>query len=93
VRYSVLDDEGFDSVGMGEGHAKTHGASIVLHVKCIARKPERFGEVIHDDGEMVERVGEFRRGRPVTVAKSRVIWRDKVITIGEPGEQRFEHPR
>src|ERR1700731_732723 len=93
VRHSVLDDEGLDSVRMGEGHAKAHGPPIVLHVKRVAGKPERVGEVIHDDGEIIERVGEFRSGWPVAVPKSRVIRRDKVITVGEPGEQGFEHPR
>jgi hypothetical protein len=51
--------EGLDPVRMREHHAKAHGAAIVLHVKRVARKPERFGEINHDLGAASERVGEF----------------------------------
>src|SRR6266404_5273131 len=35
VRHSVLHDESLDPVGMGQGHAKTHGAAVILHVKRV----------------------------------------------------------
>jgi hypothetical protein len=56
VRHSVLDDEGLDTLGMGQGHAKTHGATIVLHVQRLARELERFGQVIHDLRVVIERI-------------------------------------
>ena len=78
---------------MGQNHAKTHRAAVILHVKRVAREPERFGEVIHDLSDMVERVRELLRVRPVAVSEAWVIGRDKVIAIGKPGEKRLEHPR
>jgi len=48
---TVLNDESLDPVRMGQGHAKTHEAAVILHVQRVAREPECFGEVIHDLGE------------------------------------------
>ena len=70
---------------MGYRHAKTHGVAVILYVTRVARKPQRFGEVIHDLGKMIERMREFSRVRPVAVSKDRVIGRDK-------GEDRLEYP-
>jgi hypothetical protein len=36
MRHSVLDDESFDPVRMSQGHAKTHRAPVILHVKRVA---------------------------------------------------------
>src|SRR5207253_1954552 len=80
-------------VRMGQGHTKTNRAAVILHVKRVAREPERFGEMIYDFGVVIERVCEFFRVRPVAVPKARVIGRDKVRAIGKPGEERLEHPR
>ena len=87
----VLDDERCNALGMCEDHAKTYRAAIILHVQRIAREAERFGEVIHDFGDVIESVGEFFRVGPVAVAEAGVVGRDKVIAIGEPGEKRLEH--
>src|SRR5467141_1092669 len=78
---------------MDQGHAKTHGAAVILHVERTVGEPERFGEVIHDFGEVIERVREFFRVWPVTVSEAGVIRRHKVIVIGKLGEERLEHPR
>ena len=47
----------------------------------------------HDLGVVIERIRELFRVRPVAVAEARVIGRDQVIAIGEPGEERLEHSR
>jgi hypothetical protein len=78
---------------MGQGHAKTHGAAVILHVKRVAREPKSFGEAIHGFGDVIERVREFLRVWPVTISEAGVIGRDKVIVIGKLGEERLEHPR
>jgi len=70
VRHSILDDEALDSVRMGQGHAKTHGAAVILHESVLAREPKNFGEVIHGFGDVIEHVGEFFRVRPVTVSEA-----------------------
>jgi hypothetical protein len=93
VRHCVLDNESLDPVRMGQGHAKTHRAAVILHVKGVAREPERFGEVIHDLGVVIERIREFFRVGPVAVSETRIIGRDKVVATGKPGEERREHPR
>ncbi len=92
VRHRVLDDESFDAVRMSQGYAKTHGASIILHVKGVTRKPERFTKVIHDLRIVTKRIRELFRVRPVAVSEAGVIGRDKVIAIGKPGEERLKHP-
>src|SRR6266446_4698098 len=93
VRHSILDYETLDSGWMGQGHAKTHGAAVILHVKRVAREPKSFGEMIHGFCDVIERVREFFRVWPVTVSEAGVIGRDKVVVIGEPGKKRLEHPR
>jgi hypothetical protein len=93
VRHCVLDNESLNPLRMRQGYAKTHGAAVILHVECIVRKPERFGETRHDLGAVIKGVGKLFRVRPVAVPKSRVIRRDEMIVVGESSEQRFEHPR
>ena len=93
MRHSVLDDQGLDPLRVGQGHPETHGAAVILHIKRVVRDAQRFGEVVHDLGVVIERVGELLRVRPVAVAKARVVGRDEVIAIGKPGEERLEHPR
>src|SRR4030088_1598461 len=86
VRRRSLNDDRLDPVRISQRHPKAHGAAIVLHVKRIARKPECFGEAIHDPGAVVERIGEFFWIRPVAVSETGIIWRDKMIAIGKPCE-------
>jgi hypothetical protein len=66
-------------------------AAIILHVKGVVGEAERLGEAIRDLFDVIERVGEFFRIRPVAVPEAGVIRRDKVIAAGKPGEQRLEH--
>ena len=93
VRDSVLDNQSFDPLRVGQNHPKAHRAAVILHVQCVARKPERFGKVIHDLSDMIERVSELFRVRPIAMSKARIIRSDHVIAIGKPGEERLEHPR
>src|SRR5258707_10884684 len=93
VRNGILDYETLDSVRMSQGHAKTHGAAVILHVKRVAREPKSFGEVIHGFSDVIERVREFFRVWPVTVSEAGVIGRDKVIAVGKPGKKWLEHRR
>src|SRR5712671_4749013 len=93
VRHGILDYETLDSARMSQGHAKTHGAAVILHVKRVAREPKSFGEVIHGFGDVIERVREFFRVWPVTVSEAGVIRRDQVIVIRKLGEEWLEHPR
>src|ERR1700722_2904404 len=49
--------------------------------------------MIHDVGVLIEGIRECFRIRPVAVSEARVIWRDQVIAIGKPCEERLEHSR
>ena len=71
---------------MGQGHSKTHGAAVILHVKRVAREPKSLGEVIHGFGDVIERICECFRVWPVTVSEAWVIRRDQVIAICKPGQ-------
>src|SRR5207253_8428918 len=78
---------------MSQRHSKTNRAAVILHVKSKTREPERFGEVIHDLGDVIERIREFLRIRPVAVSEAWVIRRNQVIATGKPREERLELPR
>src|SRR5579871_5924703 len=93
VGYRILDDESFDSLRVGQDHAKADGATVILHVEVEAGETERFGEVIHYFRDVIEGVRELFRVRPVAVTEAWVIGRDKVIAIGKTGEERLEHSR
>ena len=93
VCHGVLNNESFYALRVRKGHAKTHGAAVILHVKRVTREPERFGEVIHDLGDVIEGVREFLRVRPVAVSEARVIRSNQVIVVCEPGQQGLEHSR
>jgi hypothetical protein len=93
VRDRVLDDESLRPFWVCQYHAKANRAAIVLHIKRVLRHPERFGEVIHNLGDVIEGIREFFRVRPVAVSKAWVIGRDKVMAIRKPSEERLEHPR
>ena len=66
---------------MRQHHAKSHRAAVILHVQRVAREAERFGEVIHDLGDVIERICEFFRVRPIAMSEGRLIGRDKMIPI------------
>ena len=89
----VLDDEVLDPFGMGQDHAKADWSAVVLHVQRVMRKAERFGEMIHHVGDVIEGVREFFWVRPVTVTEAGIIGRDEVVAIGKAGEERLEHSR
>jgi len=91
MRHSVLNYESFYTLGVRQCHAKTNRAAVILHVKSKTREPQRFGEVIHDLGDVIERVRKFLWVRPITVSEARIVGRDKVKAIGKPGEERLEH--
>ena len=78
---------------MRQGHAKTNRPAVILHVKGIARESEHFGELIHDLGNVIERICELFRVRPVAMSEARIIWCDEVILIRKAGEERLEHSR
>src|SRR5580704_3754006 len=88
----VLNNESFYALRMRERHAKTDRAAVILHVKRVTREPERFSEVIHDLGQVIESVREFFRVRPVAVSEAGVIGSDDVKLPREAGEKRLEHP-
>ena len=92
MRHGVLDDERLDPVRMRQSHAKADRTAVVLHVQRVARETERLGEAIHDLGEVIERIRELFRIGPVAVSETRIVRRDQVIPIGQPREQRLEHP-
>ena len=93
MRDRGLNDQRFDAVRMRECHTETHGSAIILHVERVSRKAEHFDEVIHDFGVVVERVCEGSWIRPIAMPKSRIVRRDQMEMIGEPGEEWLEHSR
>jgi hypothetical protein len=68
-------------------------AAVVLHEQGVPAQAEPVGEPPDDLGQVVEGVGEAGRVGRVAVAETRVIRRDEVEGVGQPGQQRFPHPR
>ena len=56
---------------MSQGHAKAHGAAVVLHVKRVAGELHGFGEVIHNPGVVIDRIRKTLSVRPIAVSESR----------------------
>jgi hypothetical protein len=75
----ILDHEGADLLGMGDGEPKAHGSAIVLHVKDIAPQTERLGEIPNYGRDMVEGVDKLLCTRRVAVSESGVVRRDKMV--------------
>ena len=93
MRHSVLHDERFHPIRIRQRHPKTHWHAVVLHVKRVTRKPQRFGKMIHDFRDVIERVREFFRIRPITMTETGIIRRNQMITIRKARKERLKHPR
>ena len=65
VRHSILDDESLNSLRVCQDHAKANRPSVVLHIKRVAREPERLAEVIHDLSVVIEGIRELFWVRPI----------------------------
>ena len=89
----ILDDEGLGAFGMGEDDAKAHGAAVVLHIEGVAGEGEGLGEVVDENGDVVEGVGEVGGVGPVAVAEAGIVGGDEVVGVGEAGEERLKHAR
>ena len=89
----ILDDESLDPLRVRQCHAKANRPAIVLHVRSVVRQAYRLREIVDHGSDVIERIFEPLRVRPVAVSEARVIGRDEVIAIGKPGEERLEHPR
>lgn len=93
MRDRVLNNESYDTVRVRERHPKADWTAVILHVERVTREPERFGEMVHDVGVVIERVREFFWIRPVAVSKARIVRRDQMKAIGKTSEKRLKHPR
>lgn len=93
MRHGILHDEGLDPIRMRQGHTIPHRSAVVLHVKCVAREPERLGEMSHDLRVVIEAVRELLWIRPIAVPEARVVGSYKVKAIGKARVQRLEHAR
>ena len=86
----ILDDVSLHPLRVCQCHAKANRPTVVLHIQRVVRQAHRLREIVDHGRDVVERIIEQLRVRPVAVSEARVIGRDKVITIGKPGEERLE---
>ncbi len=91
MRDGVLDDDRRHALRVLERHAEADGTAVVVHVERVAGETELPCEAVDDGRDVVERVREVLRVRPVAVAKARIVGSDQVIPLGEKREQRLEH--
>jgi hypothetical protein len=89
----ILDDESLHPLWVCQYRAKADRPAVVLHVKRVVRQTHRLREIVDHGSNVVEGIVEPLRIQPVAVSEAWVIGRHKVITIGEPCEERLEHPR
>src|ERR1700740_1942885 len=81
----ILNNQSFYALGVRQDHSETHRPAIILHVKCVAREPERFGKPIHDVGVVIECVSELFGIRPIAVSEARVARSYPALAIREGG--------
>src|SRR5262245_41917565 len=93
VSNGILDNETLHAIRVCQYHAKANPPTVVLHIERAVRQTHRLREIVDHGSDVIERVIEPLRVRPVAVPKPRIIGRDKMITIGKPHEERFEHSR
>ena len=89
----VLHDHRPHPGGVRGRQTEADRAAVVLHEKGVAAEAELLGEAPDDLGQVVEGVGEAGRVGGIAVPEARVVRRDQVEGVGQPGQQRFPHPR
>jgi hypothetical protein len=93
VRHRVLHDHRPHPGGVRGCQPEPDRAAVVLHEQGVAAEAELLGEASDDLGQVIEGVGEAGRVGGVAVAEARVVRRDQVEGVGQPGQQRFPHSR
>ncbi len=67
--------------------AEANRAAVVLHVETESIEAELDQQPLHDLGQVIEGVGEFRGVRHVGVAEAGIVRRDHVELFRQGGEQ------
>ena len=93
VRDRVLHDHRPDPGRVRGRQPEADRAAVVLHEQGVPAQAELLGEAPDDLGQVIEGVGEAGRAGRVAVAETRVVRRDEVELVGQPGQQRLPHPR
>jgi hypothetical protein len=93
VRDRVLHDHRPHAGGVLGRQPEADRAAVVLHEQGVAAQAELLGEALDDLGQVIEGVGEDGRIGGVAVPEARVVRGDQVEGVGQPGQQRFPHPR
>jgi len=93
VRDRVLHDHRPHAVGVRGRQPEPDRAAVVLHEQGVPAEAELIGEAPDDLGQVLEGVGEAGRVGGVAVAEARVVRRDQVEGVCQPGQQRLPHPR
>jgi len=93
VRDRVLHDHRPHAGGVRGRQPEADRAAVVLHEQGVAAEAELLGEAPDDLGQVIEGVGEARPVGRVAVPETRVVRGDEVEGVGQPGQQRFPHPR
>jgi hypothetical protein len=72
---------------MRQSEPEAYRSAIVLQLQRVALKMKRLREAFHNLGDVIERIGELLRRRPVAVSESRIVGRNQMKSIAEPREQ------
>src|ERR1700722_18504374 len=88
VTDGILNDEGFDALGMRKDHAEADRAAIVLHVECVALNSERFREGANGASETVKGIVELLRVGPVALPETWEVGRNQMIVVRQPFKKR-----
>src|SRR4051812_43677258 len=89
----VLNNDRVEAFRVREDHPETNGAAIIVQVKRVTRQPERFREMIHGLGDVIERIGIVFWIGPVALSEAGIVGGHEMKAIGQTGEKRFELPR
>ena len=78
VCVAVLADDAFDPIGMTQGDAESHGRTVILNVHIELLDAQRHQQLLHNFGQLVERIGELVGRRSIGVAEARIVGCDQV---------------
>jgi hypothetical protein len=67
--------------------------TIILHVERIAVEMKRLGKVLHDLGDMIERIRKYLGTGRIAVTEAWIIRSDEMVVRRQARQQRFVHAR
>lgn len=93
VRNRVLDNDGADALRVRERYAKADRTAVILHEQDIFCDAKVIVSSFITLARLSKVYSKLDGEGALLLPKPGIIGRDKMILVGEEGQQRFPHPR